>query len=68
MLADSWQGRGLGSELFRHLAARAREVGVKRFVADTLPHNRPMLTVFRHADLPITEHFSEGTIRVELEL
>jgi len=68
VIADAWQGRGLGPLLFQHLAARAREVGVKRFVADTLPRNRPMLKVFRRAGLPIEEHFVAGTIRVELTL
>src|SRR3954449_6716180 len=43
VVADGWQGRGLGSALFRHLLQRARELGVTRFVAETLPHNRRML-------------------------
>jgi GNAT superfamily N-acetyltransferase len=51
----AWQHRGLGTALFAHLVERARELGVTRFVAQTLPENRPMLTVFRHAGLPITE-------------
>ena len=49
VVADSWQGRGLGTRLFEHLARRARDVGIDRFVADTLAHNRPMLAVFHHA-------------------
>jgi GNAT superfamily N-acetyltransferase len=68
VIADAWQGRGLGPLLLQHLAERARAVGVKTFVADTLPRNRPMLSVFRHAGLPYEEHFVAGTIRVELTL
>ena len=34
---DDHQGRGLGSVLLEHLAAAARERGVRRFVAEVLP-------------------------------
>ena len=51
VVADAWQGRGLGTVLFERLAARARQLGVRRFVADTLFHNRRMLAVFRATGL-----------------
>jgi GNAT superfamily N-acetyltransferase len=38
-IADAHHGRGLGSVLLEHLAAAARERGVRRFVADVLPQN-----------------------------
>ena len=68
VVADSWQGRGLGTALLSRLAARARQLGVTRFVAQTLPHNRAMLAVFRHAGLPITERFEDGVVDVTIEL
>lgn len=68
VVADSWQGRGLGSLLFDRLVELARVVGVERFVADTLTHNRRMLAVFRHAGLPITERVEEGVVRLTLQL
>jgi len=68
VVADAWQGRGIGRALFDHLAVRAREVGIDRFVADTLPHNDRMLNVFRHAGLPIRSRYLDGTVHVELEL
>jgi GNAT superfamily N-acetyltransferase len=68
VVADSWQGRGLGSLLFEHLARRAREVGVARFVADTLPQNRPMLAVFHHAGLPVSERFKDGAVHLVIDL
>jgi GNAT superfamily N-acetyltransferase len=37
VVADSWQGEGLGKKLFASLVTRARDVGIHRFVADTLP-------------------------------
>ena len=67
-MADSWQGRGLGTLLFERLARRARDVGIDRFVADTLAHNRPMLAVFHHAGLPVTDHLEAGVADVVIDL
>jgi GNAT superfamily N-acetyltransferase len=44
-IADSQQGRGIGSILLEHLAAAARENGIRRFSAEVLPENRKMLMV-----------------------
>jgi RimJ/RimL family protein N-acetyltransferase len=66
VVADSWQGRGICTVLFEHLAARAREVGVERFVAETLAHNGRMLAVFRHAGLPITESLCRDVVHLTL--
>jgi RimJ/RimL family protein N-acetyltransferase len=68
VVVDSWQGRGVGTALFAHLVDRARELGVSRFVAETLPENGPMLAVFRHAGLPITERLARGVVDVIIEL
>lgn len=46
-IADAMQGKGLGSVLLEHVAAAARERGVRRFTADVLPQNSSMLAVFR---------------------
>jgi GNAT superfamily N-acetyltransferase len=68
VVADAWQGRGLGSVLFRRLAARALELGVRRLVAETLFRNRRMLAVFRHAGLPRVETIEGDVVRVVLDL
>ena len=68
VIADSWQGRGLGSALLARLIERARQLGITRFVAETLPENRRMLGVFRHAALPITERVRDGVVDVTIEL
>ena len=68
VVADSWQGRGLGTLLFRALAARAREVGIKRFRAETLAENQRMLRVFHHAGLPYQHRFEDGVVQLTLEL
>ena len=48
-ISDAYQGRGVGSVLLEHLAAIAQEEGVRRFVADVLPQNRKMISVFTEA-------------------
>jgi GNAT superfamily N-acetyltransferase len=68
VVADSWQGRGLGSLLFQRLADRARALGVRRFAADTLPEDARMLAVFHHAGVPLMSTLSEGVLHLTLEL
>ena len=49
LVEDAHQGRGLGSVLLEHLAAAARERGIKRFVAEVLAQNSKMVRVFQDA-------------------
>jgi len=42
---DSWQRRGLGTALLHELAQRAAQEGIRRFTAEILAENRPMLTL-----------------------
>jgi GNAT superfamily N-acetyltransferase len=41
VVADNWQGRGLGSVLGRHLAHAARNRGIKLFTATMAAYNKP---------------------------
>jgi acetyl coenzyme A synthetase (ADP forming)-like protein len=66
VVADEHQGRGLGTLLLEQLAAAARERGINRFVAETLPDNRRMIQVFRDAGFEVSQRFEEGAVRVEL--
>lgn len=68
VVADSWQGRGLGTVMFERLAERARDAGISRFVAETLPHNRRMLAVFHHAGLPVTSEIRDGVVHLVIDL
>jgi RimJ/RimL family protein N-acetyltransferase len=43
---DEYQGQGLGGHLMRHLAAIAREAGLKQLIAEVLPENTAMRKVF----------------------
>lgn len=60
LVADDLHGLGLGSLLLEHLAARARDHGIRRFTAEVLSGNRAMLGVFKDAGFTLTRSSSEG--------
>ena len=68
VVADEHQGRGIGTVLLEHLASAARERGITRFVAETLPGNRKMLEVFRGAGFDETASSGDGVVYVELAI
>ncbi|MDB5860822.1 MAG: GCN5-like N-acetyltransferaser [Ramlibacter sp.] len=47
VLADDWQGRGLGRELLTRLVAAASRRGLQRLTGTTLSTNAPMLALAR---------------------
>lgn len=67
-VADAHHGRGLGSALLEHLAAAARERGVRRFTAEVLPQNGRMITVFREAGYEVTQHLDDGVVTVGFDI
>nr|WP_281353440.1 bifunctional GNAT family N-acetyltransferase/acetate--CoA ligase family protein [Phytoactinopolyspora mesophila] len=68
LVEDGHQGRGIGTVLLEHLAQAARERGLHRFVADVLPANRKMITVFVEAGYSVDDHFEDGVVHVEFEI
>jgi acetate---CoA ligase (ADP-forming) len=64
-IADSFQGMGLGTILLGHLAAHAAGVGITEFLADVLPENHRMLSLFRESGFPIQARSSYGVVTVE---
>jgi RimJ/RimL family protein N-acetyltransferase len=46
-IVDEYQGLGIGTVLLRHLLLIARDSGLQQLVAEVLPENVPMLTLFR---------------------
>jgi acetyltransferase len=45
VVADEWQGRGVGSEIMRHLMNAARDKGIKRINGEVLSENNNMLAL-----------------------
>lgn len=62
VVEDAHQGRGIGSVLLEHIAAAARERGVRRFVAEVLAENRQMIRVFTDAGYSSTRSFESGSV------
>ena len=67
-VGDTYQGRGVATNLLRHLAVIARGLGYRLFEAEVLPDNQAMLQVFRHSGLRLTESIFAGVVHVELLL
>src|SRR6476620_3294388 len=67
-ISDHYQGKGIGSVMLEHLAAIAREQGITRFVAEVLPQNRKMLTVFKEAGYEVKHHIEDGVVEVSFDI
>ncbi|MFZ3452420.1 GNAT family N-acetyltransferase [Arthrobacter sp. 7Tela_A1] len=67
-ISDDHQGRGIGSILLEHLAAAARENGIRRFSAEVLPENRKMLSVFADAGYEVRRAFDDGVIALDFDI
>jgi acetate---CoA ligase (ADP-forming) len=65
-VADSYQGRGLGTILIGQLAQAAEDAGIEVLEAIVKPENHRMLSVLRESGFPLKTHSEPGEIRVEL--
>jgi GNAT superfamily N-acetyltransferase len=68
LVADHYQGRGLGTLLLEHLVRLGRDRGYQRFRGEVLPTNSKMLAVLAHSGLPERSRLVEGVVHVELDL
>jgi len=68
LVEDSQQGRGLGSILLEHLAAAARERGIRRFTAEVLGQNTKMLGVFMDAGYTVHREYDSGVIDLAFDI
>jgi GNAT superfamily N-acetyltransferase len=65
---DAWQGRGIGSILFGHLARLAHRCGVEELTAEVLVPNTRMLRIFVKSGLPVEVERAGPEARVRLAL
>ncbi|MFF7984844.1 GNAT family N-acetyltransferase [Streptomyces sp. NPDC007901] len=68
LVQDAHQGRGVASALLEHVAAVARERGIRRFAAEVLPANSKMIKVFTDAGYTQQRSFEDGVVRLEFDL
>ncbi|SDJ46279.1 Protein N-acetyltransferase, RimJ/RimL family [Frankineae bacterium MT45] len=68
VVADAYQGHGLGSVLLDHLAAAALECGISQFTAVVLANNRRMIGVFTDAGYQVSRHYEGAEVRLRFEI
>jgi len=67
-VADGFQGRGAATRLLEQLAGIAAERGIRRFDAEVLSENRPMLGVFKRAGFDLRRKSQSGEVEVALDI
>jgi acyl-CoA synthetase (NDP forming)/GNAT superfamily N-acetyltransferase len=66
IVAESHQGRGVGTLLLETMAALARQAGMTELVGDVLPTNTPMVSVARNFGTLDGVSFEDGVVVVRL--
>ncbi|MFC7374327.1 MULTISPECIES: GNAT family N-acetyltransferase [unclassified Brachybacterium] len=67
-VSDAHQGTGLASVLLEHLAAAARERGIRVFTAEVLPQNSRMINVFTDAGFDVERTLDDGVVLVSFRI
>jgi acetyltransferase len=67
IVADPWQGKGLGPKLIQRVIEIAKENGVRTLSGDVLAENHPMLGLVKKMGFNVLRP-DEGTCQVELDL
>jgi len=62
VLADAWQGRGIGGRMLKRLAEIARKRGVHRLYGDILSINRPMLGLVQKLGFTLGRNPDDATL------
>jgi RimJ/RimL family protein N-acetyltransferase len=68
LIDDAHQGLGIGSRIFKHLVAIARESGITQFEAEVLPSNASMLRLFARSGLPVATTTTRDSAHVTIQL
>ena len=67
-VADDFQGKGIGTRLLEQLAQRAAAHGIEAFIAEVLPENSTMLSVFENAGFVPTRTLDGGVVEVRFPI
>jgi acetyltransferase len=68
LIADRWQGRGLGGMLTDYCVEVAKRWGVKRVVAETSKDNARMVSTFRNRGFNINDEQEEDVVLVRKDV
>jgi acetyltransferase len=68
VIADAWQGRGIGRRLLEKLLAVARDRGIRRMYGDVLATNTPMLALAQQVGFALSRSPEDATLtRITLD-
>jgi acyl-CoA hydrolase/GNAT superfamily N-acetyltransferase len=67
IVRDDWQGRGIGTFIFKHLAGIAKRNGIAGFTAEVLTGNKPMQAVLDHSNMKVRRSHGDGVFHYELD-
>jgi len=59
VVADDWQGRGIGKFLLNTLSRIAKRNGIRGFTAEVLADNKAMQAVFNHSGFKVSSELQE---------
>jgi len=65
LVADAWQAHGIATILLAHLAEHADRHGISTFIAEVLPSNHKMISVFRESGFPVEVRRTPDAIEVQ---
>lgn len=63
VVADEWQGEGIGTRLMQRLIGVARSAGIIHFEGDLLPSNAPMQHLMAKLDFEVAPHADDTDLR-----
>jgi len=66
VVEDAHQGRGIGTQLLKHLLGIAYSQGVREITAEILPQNTKMLELVANSGVPVRRRLDEGMIQLRL--
>jgi acetyltransferase len=68
LVADHFQGQGLGTELLRRLIQVGRDERIDRIIAEILPENVEMQRVCQKLGFQLSQAIGDGVVKAVLEL
>ncbi len=67
VVRDTYQNRGIGTELLQYLTFLAKKRGLLGFTAEVLVDNKPMLRVFEKMGFDMDKKISEGVYELRMK-
>ncbi|MCC6628564.1 MAG: bifunctional acetate--CoA ligase family protein/GNAT family N-acetyltransferase [Chloroflexi bacterium] len=68
LVADAYQGQGIGTEMLRRLLAIARDEGLARVTADILPANTGMRQICEELGFHLVHNIGEGVVQAVYQI